>query len=327
MADYAPVIQKLRQLGLTRTEAEIYVAALGESSAGPVSAYKVAQSMGRDPANLAKNLAALEKLGAVRVVQEKPRLYLPILPAEFTNALTDRMKGIGKELVSQLEEFNQHPPSGLTLALRNNEQAFEQAATMLQNCSRELLLFASRDVVDYLSKDFSELACRGDCRVRFLGVDSSGIALAEDTIIPMPKGFSETGPLPWLQMIVDRKTWLVAQFNRTESEDFPCGWWGDDPVMASIMACSLDAACDGVPYEFTPPDKSDLEGHSEFDNVRIEPDKPDVQKEPEEPGKTKEKPEPPMSTDAPPPKEIEPEEEEEEDNGFKFVVRHEEDED
>ena len=45
MVENAPIIQKLRQLGLTRTEAEVYIAALQEAADGPVSGYKVAQAM------------------------------------------------------------------------------------------------------------------------------------------------------------------------------------------------------------------------------------------------------------------------------------------
>lgn len=61
MAILNPAIQKLRQLGLTRTEAEVYLATLQQATGGPVSAYKVAQAMGRDPANLGKKFIGTGK--------------------------------------------------------------------------------------------------------------------------------------------------------------------------------------------------------------------------------------------------------------------------
>ncbi|MBE0566003.1 MAG: hypothetical protein IH621_08610, partial [Krumholzibacteria bacterium] len=86
----AALVQALRDLGLTLTEAEVYVATLEAAAEGPVSGYRVAQGLGRDPANLAKVMAALVRQGAVRVVQEKPRLYLPAAPDAFTEGVVRR---------------------------------------------------------------------------------------------------------------------------------------------------------------------------------------------------------------------------------------------
>lgn len=351
MTDLAPLIQKLRQLGLTRTEAEVYVAVLQESGPGPVSGYKVAQAMGKDPANLGKTLAALEKQGAVRAIQDKPRLYLPILPADFTKALVGRMKEVGESLVSQLEQFSRPQPTGLTLSLRNNAQALDQAIALMKSCESELLVFSSRDVIDYLGREFGELASRGNSKVRFLGLEPCGIALAENTVISLPTGFSDDGSKPWLQMVVDRRAWLVAQFNRDAAEEFPCGWWGDDPAMACIMGAALNAACDGVPYEFKPPvtpapDPEIFEPEEEapsydFGIGEEEPEfesglltdmatseSTDAQETPETISEPEPQPElsEPSEPDSPP----EPEEKPPvppEDEGFTFVVRHEEEED
>lgn len=248
MTDQTPVVARLRQLGLTRTEAEVYLAALQEAAGQPVSGYKVAQAMGRDPANLAKTLAALEKQGAVRVVQEKPRLFLPVAPDDFTRSLLGRMRSAGEDLVEQLNRLAAPRPEGLTLALRDNGQALDMASELLKGCATELLIFASRDVIDYLARDFGDLASRSGGRVRFLGVESSGIALAEETIITRPEVLAATGQRPWLHMIVDRRAWLTAQFNRPEDENRPCGWWSDDPAMAGLLAVAMDQACSGAAW-------------------------------------------------------------------------------
>ena len=344
MTDLAPLIQKLRQLGLTRTEAEVYVAVLQESGPGPVSGYKVAQAMGKDPANLGKTLAALEKHGAVRAIQDKPRLYLPVLPADFTNALVGRMKEVGESLVTQLEQFSRPQPTGLTLSLPNNVQALDQAIALMRSCVSELLIFSSRDVIDYLGREFGELASRGNSKVRFLGLEPSGIALAENTVISLPAGFSNDGSKPWLQMVVDRRAWLVAQFNRDANENLPCGWWGDDPAMASIMGAALNAACDGVPYEFKPPaapipdpDFSEPEDKAPSYDAGISEEEPEFESgfmtvsattestDAQEPQEIISEPEPqpePSEPETPP----EPEKKPilpPEDEGFTFVVRHE----
>jgi len=56
MARIDEITQALVDLGLTKTEAEVYIELLQLSVDGPVSSYKVAQSMGRDPANMSKTL-------------------------------------------------------------------------------------------------------------------------------------------------------------------------------------------------------------------------------------------------------------------------------
>ncbi len=243
MTDLTPAIEQFKKLGMTSTEARTYLATLQEAAQGPVSAYKVAQALGKDPANLGKTLTALERQGAVRSVQDKPRLYLPVPVAEFTENVLSRLKEVGDDLVTQLRDYELDPPSGMTLSLRNNQQALDQAALLLKSCQSELLIYASRDVMDYLARDFGDLASVSNCRVRFLGAESSGVALAENTLVPLNTGAFETPDLPWLHMISDRKRWLVAQFNRPEGADFPCGWWGDDPAMASILAGPFDLAC------------------------------------------------------------------------------------
>jgi sugar-specific transcriptional regulator TrmB len=253
MADLSPAIEQFKKLGMTSTEARTYLATLQEGAQGPVSAYKVAQTLGKDPANLSKTLTALERQGAVRSVQDKPRLYLPVPVAEFTETVLSRLKEVGDDLVTQLRDYELDPPSGMTLSLRNNQQALDQAAVLLKSCQSELLIYASRDVMDYLARDFGDLASVSNCRVRFLGTESSGVALAENTLVPMNTGVFATPDLPWLHMIADRKRWLVAQFNRPEGAEFPCGWWGDDPAMAGILAGPFDLACSPPPAPATAP--------------------------------------------------------------------------
>lgn len=188
------------------------------------------------------------------MVQAKPRLYLPIAPADFADELLQQMQKIGDDLVAHLAEFQGPEPSGLNLALRNNQQALDQAAKLLESCQKELQIFTTKNVIDYLGKDFGNLASRTDCKIHYLGTSPSGIALAHDTVIPMPIGFPDHERFPWLYMIVDGKTWLVAQFNRDDDPDFPCGWWGDDPAFARIFAGVFDRACAPPQYQFKNPE-------------------------------------------------------------------------
>lgn len=255
MVDMAPLITKLRKLGLTRSEAEAYLAAIQETSEGPVSAYKIAQSIGRDPANLAKTLTALEKHGAVRVVQEKPRLYIPVGPEDFTKEILANLEETGKNLVGELSHLRGPDPTGLNLALRDNQQALDQAVAMLRNCQSEALICASGEVMEYLAAEFGNLARRENCEVKFLGLVESGIVSAQNVIIPAPTGFPGSGPHSWLHLVTDRSAWLTAWFSRSDDKQQACGWWSDDPGLATIFATVFSAACED---RIQPPILSDL---------------------------------------------------------------------
>ena len=68
-------------------------------AAAPFSSYRVAQDMGRDPANIGKIFNGLIRLQAVRVVQEGPRLFAVVPPDEFTAHLVGRVRRHGAEAV------------------------------------------------------------------------------------------------------------------------------------------------------------------------------------------------------------------------------------
>ena len=134
MSDENIVVETLRSLGLTRAEAETYLALVLEGASQPVSAYHVAQVMGKDPANLSKTLIALERVGAVRAIQEKPRLYVPIYPQQFTENLMVSMKEHSRRVMEQLQELQPALPRGVPMALGSMQQALEKSAELLTHC-------------------------------------------------------------------------------------------------------------------------------------------------------------------------------------------------
>ncbi len=241
MAESAAQIQKLKLLGLTRTEAEVFLALRRESGGTPISAYKVAQSMGRDPANLGKTLAALEKQGAVRLTQDKPRLYLPVDPATFTEVRLARLQEVGENLVAELaQDQPELPPTGLCLALPGNEAAIEQTRRMLESAREQVFLFGSQEVVQHLADILATVAGQDQLSLRVIcagdGPLDESLSAVDLSLVPMNAGLSRFCPQPFLQLMVDNRLWLQALFNRPEADPAPCGWWVDDPGMAGVAA-------------------------------------------------------------------------------------------
>ncbi len=323
MTDQSIVVQTLRELGITRTEAEVYVATLRESGGGPVSGYRVAQSVGKDPANLSKTLASLEKLGAVRTIQDKPRLYIPLPPAEFTDKLLADMKGNQIKVLDQLSELEISTPRGIPMALNNQEQALLKATQLMSLCRRELLIFSDKAVLENLGTSLEALAASSDVNVNILCLEKLGWPGLNEIVIPLPVGFSDPQPVPWLQMIIDRQTWLTASFPSAGTDKLPCGWWSEDPSLALIMGASLSAAMEStIEVSIEVPEVESVVAEPEQDILmekEIIPEEP-VAMEPA----PKAEPEPEPEPAPPPPTKILPEEDEE-DDGIQFIIRHDDD--
>ena len=313
MAEDNLVFQALRELGITRTEAEVYVATLLEAQGAPVSGYRVAQSVGKDPANLSKTLASLEKLGAVRTIQDKPRLYIPVPPAEFTEKLLADMKGTQVKVLNQISELEIQTPRGIPMALHDQEQTLLKVAQLLTQCRRELLLFADKGVLQNLGTALEALAASSEVAVNILCLEKLGWNGLNEIVIPLPVGFADPQPVPWLQLVIDRQTWLVASFPSAGNDKLPCGWWSEDPSVALIMGASLNAAI-----------QSNVEVSIEIPPVETpvpEPEEdvlPTLVQAPEEPT---------QAPDIETPKESSPQQEDKDtddndDEGIQFIIRH-----
>ena len=244
MSDRSAQVQQLKQLGLTRTEAEVYLALRREAAGHPISAYKVAQAMGRDPANLGKTLAALEKQGAVRLVQDRPRLYLPVDPATFTENRLAHLQEIRDDLVADLDQEADPPPTGLFLALPTNEAVLAKARELVTAAGHQVLIFASPEVLEHLADLLTVRVAEKDLSLHIISAETGPATAILDgcdlTLVPMNAGLSRNCPLPWLCLVTDACRTLQAQFNRPDSDAAPCGWWVDDPGLSGITAALLE---------------------------------------------------------------------------------------
>jgi sugar-specific transcriptional regulator TrmB len=359
MAKQAPVpqndrlIQQLRQLGLTRTEAEVYLATLRAAGGAPISAYKVAQTMGRDPANLGKTLAALEKRGAVRLVQDRPRLYLAVPPSEFTESLINDFQKVGEDLVAELALAHEPQPSGLTLALPTDEAALEQARILIQGTNQHLLAFGPLEIFLQLWDDLTAKATEEGVSVRLLGVEDGTTVYPHPDVdlalVPMNAGLSHHCPSPWLQMATDGRRWLQVLFQRSDAHPGPAGWWAEDLALAGVATATLDhlrtaigsgprARANPEDRQSSSADKAAPERDSDdsqaytagiLDSIAgLEEDSPATAPgvDPSSAMPAPPPPEEPASVGRPDVEKALPEDEEQDGADWDFVVRHEEDE-
>jgi len=234
-------VKTLQELGLTGSEAEVYVAALMRSSDKPISRYRLAREMGRDAANVGKVLDHLVRAGAMHLVQEKPRHFVPVDPATFTDRLVHRIERQGKTAVALLQNHRNPLPDGLTLALADDDQLLAKACELLASCQCEALVFGSRETLREIGAELEELGERLCGGVRVLSPTAMVAEHATIAAFASLPGLDDLLAREFLLMVVDNQAWLSGQPGH-DSADLPVGWWGERSPIASILAGALTLA-------------------------------------------------------------------------------------
>ncbi|MBM4130570.1 hypothetical protein FJ250_06020 [bacterium] len=238
-------VQVLKDLGLSRAESEVYLACLRLAAGGNglLSSYRVAQDMGRDPANIGKIVNALVHLQAVRVVQEKPRLFVAVPPAEFTDHLLGRMRRRGTEAISLLDDFAPPEADGVALALGGHQQVLARARALIAGAKADLLVAGSPEVVRELGADLELAAAHPGCRVRVVSPQAFTSAVVEVSALPTTGRVGRGPEEGWLALAVDDVRWLVALLPHEASPvSGPSGWWAAASPLARVWAEFLETS-------------------------------------------------------------------------------------
>lgn len=229
------IVAALTDLGLSPGEAELYVALLRQAASEPVSAYKLAKDVGRDPANTTKTLAALERRGAVRVTAEKPRLYTPVAAADFTEELVLRLQSRRREAVQMLERIGRAESDRAPHPLRDRDDALARARAMIAEAQSVVLIDADITFVAALADDL--LGCIGARGVAVLVLSDAPVTLAgvRSWVDPGAEELRRAAPGPWLHLVADGAGELQVVAHPGEPTQLLTGHWHRSPV-ASFLA-------------------------------------------------------------------------------------------
>ncbi len=228
----------LTDLGLTAIEAEIYVALLAQSQDGPVSAYKVAQDMGRDPANMTKTLSAMAKRGAVRASGRKPRLYQPVAAADFTGELVAHLQARQRQAVELLENVGKVPDDVSLRPLETTAAALDVARRLLGEARRVVLVDASPDMLGELSGDLQRLVTEQGASVLVRSTEAAAIPGVRVWVDPDGDAMA---PGPWLRLAVDGRGYLEAVVHPDHRDTLLHGHWSRNPSQAYLGHRNLGA--------------------------------------------------------------------------------------
>jgi hypothetical protein len=221
----------LKDLGLSATEAGAYVALLQHAGAGPITAYRLAQVLGRDPANTTKVMGMMVKRGAVTASGKRPRRYAPVAPRRFIGRLVADLQARQDLAITRLEEIDQAPVDAGPQALDSRAEAEATARQLLDEASHVVLVGADPDWLASLGDTLEHL--RRERGVAVVTRAASGPAGA---------------PGPWLQLVCDGAACLSA-VAAADGDALVYGQWSRNPgeaflVQRALAALGADAGAD-----------------------------------------------------------------------------------
>ncbi len=148
----------LASLGFTDTEAAIYCELL---RASPSTGYRLAQAIGKAPANTYQALAALTQKGAVLVDEGETRAYRAVPSTELLAAMERGFAARRAEAEAALSTIAATADDDRLYQLKSVPQVFEKARALIAG-AREILLFdLFPEPLSALKQDLERAQARG----------------------------------------------------------------------------------------------------------------------------------------------------------------------
>lgn len=137
MATNPPPETHLLSLGFTETEAKTYCELL---KLGRATGYRLAQAVGKAPANIYQALAALTQKGAVLLDEAEAKTYRPVPPADLLGAMERDFASRRAAAVTALAALHTPSADDHLYQLKSASQVMEAARRLIAE-AKETVLF------------------------------------------------------------------------------------------------------------------------------------------------------------------------------------------
>lgn len=135
--ELTPPVDALTALGFTETEALVYCELL---KASPATGYRLAQAVGKAPANTYQALSALVQKGAAMVDESGGKSFRAVPPAELLSAMAGAFESRRKAAAEALERLATPSGDDRIYQLKSADQAMQRALAMIE-AAREVVMF------------------------------------------------------------------------------------------------------------------------------------------------------------------------------------------
>lgn len=237
----------LSPLGFTDLESKLYAQLLRES---PASGYRLAQILGKAPANVYAGLKSLQTKGAIvsQTRAGETATYIPMPPQELLAGLKQVYDEHHDRAWQALNSLHQPALEEHVYRLTTVSQVVERGRSMIRAASEILVFDFSPAVYDMFDTELAD--------VRGRGVVVAGLVYsAEQTTPTQPcvranvMAGQEAWPALWLTLVVDGEQQLLAQISRDKNRLFN-GMWTDSAFLScayhDALACEVRLVALGI---------------------------------------------------------------------------------
>ncbi|WKY42844.1 helix-turn-helix domain-containing protein [Eubacteriaceae bacterium ES2] len=192
-------IEQLMQFGLTRHEAAIYLALLGNE---PLNGYEVAKVTGIARSNAYASLSSLVEKGGAYTIEESAVKYCPVSIKDFCQNKILRLQKIEADLIRSIPEKIDNSEGYITIKGENN--ILDKLRNMVSAAKERIYLSVSDSILELLLPEIKSAISR-NIKVVLITNHSQGIIGA---II-----YESIEPLNQIRLIADSTNVLTGDLN------------------------------------------------------------------------------------------------------------------
>lgn len=231
-----PLESLLTSFGFTELESQLYVQLIRHA---PATGYRLAQLVGKAPANTYQALAGLGRKGAVVGTETEPRTYRPVAPAELFAGLRQNFDIAAKQAESALNAMHMPVEEDRLYQLKTVSQALLRARTLIGDARRIILFDLFPEPLAMLRDALVAASERG--------VTVAGLVYQKPTDAPYTQVLAisadlvaECWPGQQMSVIADAREVLLALI-ADGGEGLLQGLWSDSAYLACVHHSGLSA--------------------------------------------------------------------------------------
>jgi sugar-specific transcriptional regulator TrmB len=231
-------VETLTELGFTALEADVYAVLVQDA---PVTAYKVAQVLGKAAANVYKAVESLAKKGALLVDDGESRMLRAVPPSELLGRVERDFQNARAKAESALSGLGGNDDDERVYRLETREQVLERAVAMLHSARALVALDLFPEPFEDLREEIASVAKRGvPTRVQVYSKIDASIPGAQITVASRGSAMLRAWPGQWLNVVVDATEHMLALM-RSDRGEVIQAVWSASAYLSVMYFSGLDA--------------------------------------------------------------------------------------
>jgi HTH-type transcriptional regulator, sugar sensing transcriptional regulator len=215
-------VEILKTLGFNELEAAAYTFLVENS---PVTAYRVAQGIGKPVANTYKAVESLKEKGAVLIDETGNKLCRAIPPAELLRKLEKQFRQKHQKAEKVLSRLRPADGDDGIYTLSTPDEVFNTCAEMLERAEEVVLVDAFPQLLEQIKGQLEDAAGRG-IHVVVQGYTSMEIKGIDYIINNQASTISERWKGQWLCVMIDGAEYLFAYLSEDSKHVHQAIWSG-----------------------------------------------------------------------------------------------------